>query len=228
MSIWAHPDDESFLAAGLLATAVKNGQTVVCVTATKGEAGVQDEARWPRNKLGEIRAQEMAAAMKLLGITNHHWLDYADGGCVDANTDEAVDKLCVIAQQIKPDTILTFGPDGWTGHPDHTTMSRWADVLVTTLGKKIAIYHVTHTPEHFEKYYKKADEQFNFFFNIDQPPLLPKQECDIHYQLPADIKALKYRALKSMVSQTERLFLQYDPELLDKAWAVECFHKAGL
>ncbi len=30
LSVWAHPDDETFTCGGILATAVKNGQQVVC------------------------------------------------------------------------------------------------------------------------------------------------------------------------------------------------------
>ena len=55
MGVWAHPDDETYSMAGIMATAVKNGQQVICVTATRGEAGVQDHLRWPAHKLAEDR-----------------------------------------------------------------------------------------------------------------------------------------------------------------------------
>lgn len=58
MGIWAHPDDDTYSMAGIMAAAVKNGQKVVIVTATRGEAGVQDETRWPAAQLGEIRSQK--------------------------------------------------------------------------------------------------------------------------------------------------------------------------
>src|SRR4249919_2707816 len=47
LSVWAHPDDETYLAAGLMAAAVQAGQRVVCVTATRGELGSTDPDRWP-------------------------------------------------------------------------------------------------------------------------------------------------------------------------------------
>ncbi|HEX3261549.1 MAG TPA: PIG-L family deacetylase, partial [Pseudonocardia sp.] len=42
LGIWAHPDDEAFLSAGLMAAARDAGQRVVCVTATLGEHGTSD------------------------------------------------------------------------------------------------------------------------------------------------------------------------------------------
>ena len=60
----AHPDDETFNAGGILAAAARNGQTVIVVTATKGEGGVQDESRWPADSLGDIRAKELKQASK--------------------------------------------------------------------------------------------------------------------------------------------------------------------
>ena len=47
LSIWAHPDDEAFLAGGIMAMAVDEGSRVVCVTATRGEAGSTDPERFP-------------------------------------------------------------------------------------------------------------------------------------------------------------------------------------
>jgi LmbE family N-acetylglucosaminyl deacetylase len=39
LGVWGHPDDEAYLSAGLMMRALTNGHRVVCVTATRGEAG---------------------------------------------------------------------------------------------------------------------------------------------------------------------------------------------
>ena len=52
LSIWAHPDDETYLAGGLMATARDQGQRVVCVSATAGEHGTADPVTWPPDRLG--------------------------------------------------------------------------------------------------------------------------------------------------------------------------------
>src|SRR6266550_1057408 len=81
VSVWAHPDDEAYLCGGIMAKAAAAGSRVVCVTATRGELGVTDPARWPPEQLAAIREAEMAECMRLLGVREHHWLDYPDGGC---------------------------------------------------------------------------------------------------------------------------------------------------
>ena len=220
LTVWAHPDDETFVSAGLLATAIKNGQRVVCVTATKGEAGSQDESRWPAETLGDVRANELTRVLKMLGVTEHHWLGVLDGMCDCVPNSAIAVRLQPIIDAVQPDTILTFGPDGWTGHNDHRSVSGWATELAS---KKTKVFYVTHTPEHYETYLKKADDAFNIFFNIDKPPLLHKDEIDIYFELPPDLLALKYNALRSMTSQTEKIFTLFDPNILHKVWATECF-----
>ncbi|MEN3263770.1 MAG: hypothetical protein V7646_664, partial [Pseudonocardia sp.] len=42
------------------------------------------------------------------------------------SASDAVGWLCAVIEQVRPDTVLTFGPDGITGHPDHQVVSAWA------------------------------------------------------------------------------------------------------
>ncbi|HSX01918.1 MAG TPA: PIG-L family deacetylase [Candidatus Saccharimonadia bacterium] len=226
LGVWAHPDDESFLAAGLLAAAVRNGQTVVCVTATKGEAGVQDAAKWPPETLGETRAAEMQATLEILGIRHHQWLDYPDGGCAAAATEQAVAKLAPVLARYRPDTIITFGPDGLTGHHDHCTVSRWATLAAAQQQPPPRIFHAVHTPEQYEQHLKAADAKLNMYFNIDQPPLVPLEACAIAYDLPRDILSLKHRALLAMPSQYEQLHKVLLPRQFYAAFAAEYFVEA--
>ena len=119
--MWAHPDDEGYLSAGIMADAVRNGNRVVCVTATRGEAA--DPERWPPAELAEIREAEIANALEILGVTDHRWLGYPDGGCADVDAEEAVARIAAIIDEVQPDTVLTFGPTVAPGTP---TTSRCA------------------------------------------------------------------------------------------------------
>ena len=126
LSVWAHPDDETYLCGALMARAVQAGSRVVCVTATRGELGSPDEDRWPPGAtLAAVRTEEMEQALAALGVTEHHWLDYPDGHCAEIPDDEAIARLIGLLTDVRPDTVLTFGPDGMTGHPDHISVSRW-------------------------------------------------------------------------------------------------------
>jgi LmbE family N-acetylglucosaminyl deacetylase len=79
LSIWAHPDDETYLAGGIMAAARDEGQSVVCATATAGERGTPDAGTWPPGRLGPIRRWEAAAAMAVLGVTDHAVAGLPDG-----------------------------------------------------------------------------------------------------------------------------------------------------
>ena len=224
LGVWAHPDDETFSMAGIMAVAIQNGQTVACVTATRGEKGVQDESRWPAEHLGQIRTDELKAALDILGVTNHCWLDYPDGGCNQVDEQEAVERICGCIRQYQPDTILTFGPDGMTGHPDHQTVSHWAALAKGATGSKAKIYHSIQTPEQYEDFLE-ADRQFNIFFNIDKPPVCEAGQCDVCFCLDDDIYQLKLRALRAMPSQTEGM-LNVFHDSLRTSLGMEAFVKA--
>ncbi len=226
MGIWAHPDDETFTSAGIMATAVKNKQTVICITATKGEAGVQDETRWPRDKLGYIRTKEMEAALSVIGITQHHWLPYQDGFCCEVDSGEAVDSLCDLIERYKPDTILTFGPEGMTGHPDHQTMCTWTKLACRQLEKKPQVYFSVQTQHQYDSALKKIDDKLDIFFNISKPRLVNDEDCDILFELDTDTRDIKYRALIAMPSQTDRMTKNFTAEEICQALSPEAFVKA--
>src|SRR5213080_4296866 len=118
LGVWAHPDDEAYLAAGLMARAARDGQRVVCVTATRGEEGSWDEERWPPATLGAVREAELLRSLEILGVTDHRFLDYHDGSCAAVDPEEGAARIEAIVREVEPDSLLSFGPDGMTDHPD--------------------------------------------------------------------------------------------------------------
>lgn len=225
LSVWAHPDDETFSSAGIIATAAQNGQFTACVTFTKGESGVQDARRWPPAELGRIREEELHTALHILGCRNHHILDYADGGLADVPDEEGARAISEYIKQYRPETILTFGPEGMTGHPDHQTVSHWVSLAVNGLEDKPTVYHAVELQERYDTYMKELDKMFNIYFNIDRPPLKNRAECDIYYDLPENICRTKCRALAAMPSQTEKMMKELG-DRAQKVFAVESFVRA--
>lgn len=218
MAIFAHPDDESFTCGGLLAMAAQNGQAVVCITATKGEAGVQDENRWPREHLDDIRQAEMEESLRVLGIKNHHWLGYKDGQCDQIPDKEAVEKLIEYINKYKPDTIITFAPDGLTGHPDHKKVSSWSLEATKNLGSPIQVYFSFVSKQQYEKYFKDLDQQFNIYFAIDKPKLINEAKSDIVLNLRPDVLNHKIKGLTAHESQMDKMF-----KTMGEAWFKEAF-----
>lgn len=130
LTVWAHPDDETYLAGGISAAVRDAGGRVVCVTATRGEAADPDATAGERAALARLRTRELEDALALLGVDEHHWLDHPDGGCADVDAAVVAAKLACLVDEVRPDTVLTFGPDGFTGHPDHRAVSRWVDLAL--------------------------------------------------------------------------------------------------
>ena len=159
LGVWAHPDDETYLCGGLMARAARAGDRVVCITATRGELGSPDEARWPSGPtLAAVRTAEMDAALAVLGVTEHHWLDYPDGGCASVDQDEAVRRVAAVMEAVRPDTVLTFGPDGMTGHDDHKAACRWATAAFEAVAPPgTVLAYATNTPEWLEESFRAAD-----------------------------------------------------------------------
>jgi LmbE family N-acetylglucosaminyl deacetylase len=221
--VGAHPDDESYMAAGLMALAAQNGQQVICLTATKGEKGIQDAKRWPPEQLGAIRAQELQAALKILGVKQQHWLGYGDGACTAVPTAEAAAKIRAYLDQYQPDTIITFGPEGLTGHDDHCCVSAWVDQAAAD--RKVAIYHAVQLRELYDEV-RAADDAFNIFFNIAEPPLVREADCDLVLHLSPDLLTKKYDALAAMPSQMEAMFQTMGQAKIRKMFSAEAFRRA--
>ena len=83
MSVHAHPDDESSKGAATCARYVAEGQDVMIVTCTGGEAGSILNKAMDRPEVLEnmaaIRREEMARAAEILGV-QHRWLGFVDSG----------------------------------------------------------------------------------------------------------------------------------------------------
>lgn len=224
MFVGAHPDDESFTSAGLLSAAVSNNQIVVCVTATMGEKGVQDESRWPVIDLADIRTAEMEQVMQLIGVKYYHCLGYSDGHCVNVSIEEAVSKIDEFIDKYHVDTIITFGPDGLSGHVDHQTVSGWVNQAVLNRGDEVSVYQVVQ-PKVLYEYMKEADEKYDIFFNIDEPPLVDEITSDIYFTLSPDLSDKKFSILTSMPSQYDKLIQSYGKDFVCEITCIEAFTK---
>jgi LmbE family N-acetylglucosaminyl deacetylase len=134
MSVLAHPDDESLGFGGTLAKYSANDVETYLITATRGEIGWQGppEKNPGKEKLGKIREAELLAAARVLGIKEVHFLDYIDGALDQADPAVIVAKLTRLLRQIRPQVVITFGPDGAYGHPDHIAISQYVTAAIVS------------------------------------------------------------------------------------------------
>ena len=204
LAVFAHPDDEAYLAGGLMAVAADAGRRVMCVTATKGELGFPDDDPRSIEERTALRVAEMQACLDVLGVTQHVWLDYPDSGCAAVDDEEAIDRLGVLVEEVRPDTVLTFGPDGQTYHDDHIAVSRWTTKAVRRSGADITLLYSVMTPEWLTALSAYVPVE-HVMMTDDPPPTTPEDQLALWYVCDDELAARKVRALRAQASQVEGL-----------------------
>lgn len=120
LAVFAHPDDERVIGP-MLSRLGREGRQVHLVIATDGSKGVREHAGIPAGKaLAAERAKEAQCAVKRLGVRQLHMLGLEDGGLASFEAlGQLREALAKLIDSVKPTAIVTFGPEGGTGHPDH-------------------------------------------------------------------------------------------------------------
>ena len=132
MAVLAHPDDESLGIGGTLAKYAGEGVETYLVTATRGERGRFGESgeKPSPDVVGRVREVELREAARVLGVREINFLDYYDGDLDQVNVPEAVARIAEHLRRVKPHVVITFGPEGAYGHPDHIAISQLATAAV--------------------------------------------------------------------------------------------------
>jgi len=139
----AHPDDETILCGGTLAKLAALGVAIHVLCLTRGEGGELGEPPLTdREHLGEVRAAEMACAVKKLGVQRLDFLGYVDpvvgpGEKLFAPEHDPVKlarQITDYLQQSSDRVILTHGSNGEYGHPAHQLLNAIARQIVAASG----------------------------------------------------------------------------------------------
>jgi LmbE family N-acetylglucosaminyl deacetylase len=231
LSVWAHPDDEAFLAGGLLASAVDAGWRVVVATATRGENGTDDPEALPPDRLSEVRGRELADSLAALGVTEHRWLradrPLRDGGLTLIPEEVGVRAVCRVIAAVEPDLIVTFGADGLTGHPDHRTVSRWVTRAWERLGRAGELWHVALTVEFLDRWGELCAEQ-QVWMDGGPPAPTPVQDLAHVHTCSGPLLDRKYAALAAHASQTAGLIERVGERRFRDWWSTEAFLAADV
>jgi len=172
-----------------------------------------------------MRTHEMAAAMAVIGVQDHRFLGYYDGHCATANQELAAGRIAEILDEVKPTTIVTFGPDGMTGHPDHIAVSNWTTAAWEQLGRPGQLLYARITPE-IERRHLDDFQRFDIF-----PPGLPAVAADpdevVELRLSDTEVDRKVAMLACHSSQTRPLFDVLGVSLIESMWRIETFVTAA-
>jgi len=155
MCVLAHPDDESLGNGGILARYAAEGIETYLVTATRGERGWfgRPEENPGLEVLGKIREAELLAAARVLGIRSVEFLDYMDGDLDQAEPVEVIAKIVGHLRRVKPDVVVTFGPDGAYGHPDPIAICQFTTAAIVEAANSDTSYHRDLPPHRVSKLY---------------------------------------------------------------------------
>ena len=189
-AVLAHPDDESFGCAGALAMAHDAGATTRLLVVTRGEAGTPDGEEDPA--FGDRREAELIGAARAIGLDEVSILDgYPDGGVADHDFDTLVEEIAAWLEDRKPQAVITFGPHGVTGHPDHIVVgnaTRWAVERLSESGQAPqAVYVISPI----------FDPSGNLY------DLSPEEQAATHRIEITPVAGRKLEALESHASQAD-------------------------
>jgi LmbE family N-acetylglucosaminyl deacetylase len=151
LAIFAHPDDETFLAGGALAKHAASGWDVFVLCATHGEAGRRgDYEHLTPKEFARLRKAELEAACRALGVHAPLLLECADRALARDCWHSATEEVVRIIRRLRPQVVITFGPDGISGHPDHVALSQIVSAAFRGAGAESSLPQGTGEPPPFQ------------------------------------------------------------------------------
>ncbi len=245
MCIFPHPDDESLGMGTTLAKYAAEGVEIYLLTATRGERGwLGDEREYPGPEaLGKIREAELRNAAKVLGIRQVHFLDYIDGDLEQADPAEAEARIVFHLRRIRPQVVVTFGPDGVYGHPDHIALSQLVSAAVVCAADTgyASLPPAQDAPHRVSKLYHKVetkgliDEYESVFgelvMNVDGIERRAPGWPDWNITTWIDTEDYWQTGWKAIVCHRSQLrgyeaLLKLPPEQLKKLWGKSSYYRA--
>lgn len=226
--VLAHPDDEAFGNAGTMLLAHDAGFTTGLICATRGEAGeIRDSSLATRTSLPAVREQELRRAMRLADIHELRMLGYSDSGMagtaendnpralIQIPIDEAIAHVAGQIRELRPRTVIGFGPEGIYGHPDHVRIGEILDQAVLAaarddesgLGepwKAEALYHVASPRELIVASARDPESPFNGMSEEALSHYGTPMDQITHWVAVHDKASMKYEILMQHLTQISR------------------------
>jgi|SRR5579864_336696 len=224
LCITAHPDDEAGGFGGTLLHYAQRGVQTYVLCLTPGQAATHRGGAKSDSELAQMRRQEFAVSCKMLRVTSGIVLDYPDAGLDKQNFYSTVADLTRRVREIRPQVVMTMGPDGSvTAHPDHSMVSIFATMAYHWAARSNRFpeqLEAGATPHRAQKlYYGTA----LFTMRDRQPISLPP--CSVIIELGKEALETKIAAFKCHASQAP-LFPFFE-ETVRRRGSQELFHLAA-
>jgi len=218
LAVFAHPDDETFVGP-VLARYAREGAKVYLAIATKGEKGVNDRAGIPAgDPLAKTRREEATCACRQLGIEAPLFFELNDGelGAMTSplgrNIQAVADKVEDLIGRLHPQAIVTWGPEGGYGHPDHRLVSDAVTQAIQSRKSDVKLFYAGMSLEQ-AKVLNTVWASTGFMWHASDESYLtvrvPVSNADL---------AAYHRALECHKSQFSTEDMQKLEKALDTAW----------
>jgi N-acetylglucosamine malate deacetylase 2 len=227
MLIIPHPDDEVFGAGGILTKMAVHGKPTATLTLTRGGAG-RSLGLCKQEELPDFREKELRASLEILGVSEVHIWDYPDflpddtrgmehrNGLLDIPLDEVVERIQKLIDELKPKSILTFGPSGSNGHPDHVMTHKFVMAALDKCEHKLSslYYYAGERP-----FAGEARDGFLDPKEVAALHLYPTHVIDVKDSIENKIRAIAQHQTQAFSVLN---FMKYYPRRL----VIEGFHRA--
>ena len=239
MAVFAHPDDDAWGIGGTVALS-RDLIELTVVLATSGGAGqVSDPSLATPENLAEVREAEEVESMTALGVPEApvHFLRYADGALEAADRGELVDRLVEIMAKVRPDVVVTFGPEGVTRHEDHIAIGEAATEAFHRAraesggdGSSAAfrgLFYSSIPKSEIDEFYRLLRER-GIDYGDPEGPFMPRGVPDETIAVRVDttsVADVKLAGIKAHRTQWDEFGL-IPAEMQDRVLGEECFVQA--
>ena len=167
----------------------------------------------------------MRDSLDALGVDEVHLLGYEDGTLDRQDDAVATAMIARHIAEVRPDLIVTFGPDGVSGHPDHVAVHRWATEAWARTRPTAELWYPTFTPE-FHRCWGELNDRIGLWFAQPELPSTARSDLVWGERLPDDLAELKLAALEAHRSQTGAVIDEVGRDTYREWWRHESFRRA--
>jgi len=144
VGVYAHPDDDVYSIGGSLLLE-HDRLDVTIVFCTSGDAGPIWIDGVEREQLGSVREREQADATAALGVeADVRFFRYPDYRLPNVPLEELVARVEKVLREVRPHVVVTFGPDGWSGHQDHVRAGEATDAAFSRAREELPGARLLH------------------------------------------------------------------------------------
>lgn len=199
--VFPHPDDESFLMGGSIASMARAGHTVSLYTLTRGERSRNGSMlNIPPEEVGVRREREVREAARILGVKEFFQGVYPDGGLRDFDPRILETDIAEKILTLRPHVLVTFDVQGSSVHPDHIVLHHVVKRLFVVMREEhpylqrlcfcvLPAKRVAHWPR---KVYGVPDERIDAVIDVAAVHDIELRALRVHETVSRDVAEHNY------------------------------------